>query len=181
MTTNSPKKGSNPVQRIAKWTVQRNTLFGVYIVMSNVGCFALGLFHLKAEMVTFAGFSAICMAFINLEQIAEFSALGFSLKRKEEPEAVVDGEDDADDQQESVAASPPTKEEKKKQILGAILHSRYQYRTLSGIAGTADLHRKEARDLLRELEEEGMVRVRYSENSGTKLWRVSRNGRASLR
>lgn len=174
------------IDRVSKLITSNDGLFALLVPTSFLILAALAFLARPSEMVIFAGFSAVCMAFLKLEEFSEFSGIGFSAKlrdvaRKVEAMEVkqteVDPEADSGDQFGEIGVLQISSLER--DALKTIEDSKFTFRTATGIAQNLGLSVPATRRLMTGLEEKSLV-ARIVTSRRTLAWNITATGRDYL-
>ncbi|ABA90274.1 hypothetical protein Pcar_3039 [Syntrophotalea carbinolica DSM 2380] len=174
------------VGKMWRLSASNDELFALLVPISFVFLLILALLGKAAEMGIFAGFSAVCMAFLKLERFSEFSGIGFSAKlrdtvRKVEAMEVKETEVDPED-----LSNQPVSEfswvrisEIERSALQAIEDSPFTFRTATGLAQNLGISVSSVRQLMAGLEDKDMV-AQIVTSRRTTAWNITALGRTYL-
>ncbi|HCA02680.1 hypothetical protein ACTXPD_18635 [Vreelandella alkaliphila] len=172
--------------RICSFTASNDDLFSVLVPLSFLLLVVLALLGKAAEMAVVAGFSAVCMAFLRLENFSEFSGVGFSAKlrdvaKKVEAMAVRETEVDADDVSDAQFGKIATIQvsAQEREALQAIEDSPFTFRTATGLAQNLELSVSAVRQLMAGLEEKGLASQIVTSRRSI-AWNITAQGRNYL-
>lgn len=137
-----------------------------------------GLLRLPTEMGLSIVAGSLGLAFSNLDKLSEFSGGGFSAKLRTQVQAVIDKE--TEPRKTIGHPSGPAFDENTLAVLRALSDPRFTWRTLNGIAGSANLSEAETWKLLVPLVGDKLVQVSNKKGTGVMIWSLTSLGRLLL-
>jgi hypothetical protein len=154
----------------------------IFAAASAVCLLAVSVYFGLSAMPTEMGLSIVAgslgMAFANLDKLSEFSGGGFSAKLRTEFQAVIDKETEPGKTISHL--SRPNLDANTLAVLGGLSDPRYTWRTLDGIAGSANLSEAEAWKILAPLVGNQLVHVSNKRGTGQMIWSLTSSGRNLL-